>query len=1200
MSLIPDGVEPEFKRRRTGPLDTGYFNAIGLPGVEAVNKDTGNVIGGYNGNTDRIQFTGDGTELFYPPDAVYLDSGTRDFMMRVKDPAEPSAVKYRKIGEIQRFEYENTLGLNFVSRQEFVDADLSNVKFGSVATDGRFFYLKTPDPDKQNVIPDKGGWVPYGERVDVGHFGGDYSGTSNSTPAFQAAIDYVSSLSDPRARRVYCSGGTGNNTLKIEGQGMDITTDDVIIDLDTCVIDASDFDQTPRERAVFNFKGPGTNEADKTTLSENMGYSTDRFSVTDADFPAEDGDLVLIRSGGYNVYKDKICNEIRRVYRDNSTSYRTEDRVSWGYPAGAEVFLLRPLKRCQLLGGRIVGGYYNNYPNGFGQSGVYGEYCDEFTLRGCRIQGFENKGVEFLFSYQCKFYDFEIHGHPPDFPQVYDEGNTSGYYGIWTNHSTHSHIRNLVGYRTRHLKDGNYETQTLVENVTSFHNHKAAFTCHDSTSHDCVFRNCSAYSTVDGGFMLWRSSGSVTYENCRCVATNGCLHSPAPGATDLPTVDEMPRRRLVWKNCHFVITRPYEAINTAFTGDSNYNLDVDVIDSTFIRLGTRPQDFRYQKRGAVYFGQFGEGNRYRVIGCTIKTLDASEAALFSEDGGDSLMIRDCVFASRNTCVLIGSLRSASVIDLIGNTFVSEDANCVRREGNNFSDMSPFILRLIGNSFFRVDKAELMTNPDNRKEMGSGETHALLGRSGGMVDQSVIVISDNSVNHLSADRPYIVDVRGFQQRIGSGNVNLSTGDIVPGCNGDFRTELLNTTVNGDLTVSNGSTTVRDLIVNAKSSAPGEDRFLRGVVTDSGAGNEGAGCELGLTPGNTKNVRILAFDGKGNETEIKLIPNSSDGNPIIDIPVDDIRIGLEGGSNRHLDLAQIITDLQAQTTNAVTTGSDASLNSLITTGGGTTVDSSGSIIVRSVPTSFDAPAGNGTQTRTVGILFPESPRAYSISSDGGTLIFRGGGGGEYRDILTLGISGRLYSDNGGMEVGPASVMELNTDNVAIGDPGGSNRHANLPQVITDLQNQISNLQNDLQTARSRYYGTGAIAWGTIDLGDSPITIQDSDNMGTSLDANDSFKWAVNRLSNGEIEFVYPDSVETTTNKNISIHVEALRYAGNAIPSETTFSSEYTTAQNSSRPAIILRCFSNGVNYDGVFKVTIMKNTMGLSGAGIQYPI
>lgn len=55
----------EFKRRRTGVLSTGYFNAIGLPGVQVCDAD-GNEIEDHPANKTQINFDGDVTKLFHP------------------------------------------------------------------------------------------------------------------------------------------------------------------------------------------------------------------------------------------------------------------------------------------------------------------------------------------------------------------------------------------------------------------------------------------------------------------------------------------------------------------------------------------------------------------------------------------------------------------------------------------------------------------------------------------------------------------------------------------------------------------------------------------------------------------------------------------------------------------------------------------------------------------------------------------------------------------------------------------------------------------------------------------------------------------------------------------------------------------------------------------------------------------------------
>lgn len=59
-----DCQEPDYKRRRTGVLATGYFNLIGLPGVSA--RVAGDPVSDPR-NVEQIKFDGNANQLFYPP-----------------------------------------------------------------------------------------------------------------------------------------------------------------------------------------------------------------------------------------------------------------------------------------------------------------------------------------------------------------------------------------------------------------------------------------------------------------------------------------------------------------------------------------------------------------------------------------------------------------------------------------------------------------------------------------------------------------------------------------------------------------------------------------------------------------------------------------------------------------------------------------------------------------------------------------------------------------------------------------------------------------------------------------------------------------------------------------------------------------------------------------------------------------------------
>lgn len=61
----------QFKRQRTGVLNTGYFNAVALPGIQA-EEDGEEVQHPYN--RTQIAFNGDASQLFYPKDFLNVSS----------------------------------------------------------------------------------------------------------------------------------------------------------------------------------------------------------------------------------------------------------------------------------------------------------------------------------------------------------------------------------------------------------------------------------------------------------------------------------------------------------------------------------------------------------------------------------------------------------------------------------------------------------------------------------------------------------------------------------------------------------------------------------------------------------------------------------------------------------------------------------------------------------------------------------------------------------------------------------------------------------------------------------------------------------------------------------------------------------------------------------------------------------------------
>jgi len=89
--MTDDGVT--YKRRRTGPLHTGYFNLIGLPGVQ---KERDGVQVDDSWNREQIKFNGDASQLYYPPDFITVTGD--DVYIRAKRADDTYST--RKIGSL--------------------------------------------------------------------------------------------------------------------------------------------------------------------------------------------------------------------------------------------------------------------------------------------------------------------------------------------------------------------------------------------------------------------------------------------------------------------------------------------------------------------------------------------------------------------------------------------------------------------------------------------------------------------------------------------------------------------------------------------------------------------------------------------------------------------------------------------------------------------------------------------------------------------------------------------------------------------------------------------------------------------------------------------------------------------------------------------------------------------------------------------
>lgn len=185
MATDPDtGIS--YKRQRNGALHTGYFNKIGLPGVQSFRN-------GLEAETpwsrEQITFDGDASQLFYPPDMFQIE----DRIVYIKVKKDDGTYARRRVGYLDS---ENQLALvtQFATRADFMAADLQGYPKGAMAwvRDPDTFYIRDPDVDSAPDAADKVGWRRHGPNYNQGEVDGNIVSAIADRKQFQIDVsDYI-------------------------------------------------------------------------------------------------------------------------------------------------------------------------------------------------------------------------------------------------------------------------------------------------------------------------------------------------------------------------------------------------------------------------------------------------------------------------------------------------------------------------------------------------------------------------------------------------------------------------------------------------------------------------------------------------------------------------------------------------------------------------------------------------------------------------------------------------------------------------------------------------------------------------------------------------------------------------------------------------------------------------------------------------
>jgi hypothetical protein len=483
------------------------------------------------------------------------------------------------------------------------------------------------------------------EIVSVADYGADLTGATDGTAAVQAAID-----ANPGKTIVF-----PNGVVKIDSRVI-VTSDDTVLDLGNCEIDARTFTgwatgvnsgwDTGRFRSVFEFRGTLKSP---TTLNGDVSVNSATITVADATGIAI-GDLIRIASDGQLWYTENstawYVEETNEVVGISGNTLTLAYRTKFAYDATAHtvnVEVYTPIKNCQLVGGRSFGGgVRGNILNGFGPSFALFEGFKDCACRPDYVEGFQNGVMRFNYGIGAVFDGGTIRGHAADYTTAIVEDQNSGFYGPWFARGRDGYFRCKNAYRLRHVQDGSQFDGCRIEMMNPPQGgHNTPYGAHGGTD-NFVFDRC--HYTGNFSAVLWRGfSVEVTGCRWRCLASQRSGFGDAAGS-----YSDMPRRYVFRDNdisasrhailmlCHRIgtlqITGSQRLENALEAGFPSVLVTRARVAQSFVGSGTdiitvSAEALRYSADALV------DGDIVNLDGVTLRGYTATGARLFTSQTG---------------------------------------------------------------------------------------------------------------------------------------------------------------------------------------------------------------------------------------------------------------------------------------------------------------------------------------------------------------------------------------------------------------------------------------------------------------------------------------------------------------------------------------------------------------------------------------
>lgn len=1153
MATDPDtGVT--YKRRRTGPLYTGYFNKIGLPGVQSFQN-------GLQTDTpwsrEQIAFDGDASQLFYPPDMFQIENR----IVYIKVQNADGTYAQRRVGYLD----SDPLALVtfFPAREDFINADLSDYPKGAMAAIPGTLYVR--DPDAQNAISDKPGWREYVTDDAVGFdrlttdldsrvrgMNGvdvrDYidptemSNISAFTPtadvrgAFNQAYDDV-----PDGGVIYFPPGRymldgnvlmagGNKSITLLGNG--------------AVFDFSSQQGNSDTTEWFALKGPGTGGSTEymvtavTQVRGNEGPWTDpndvpsiTLTVGGSGFESSAfsrNDRILIRSskfmqGNKPTFKTQdpgAVLTVREVDAANNKIYTDQwylnDTYNWADASQYDITVRKiGLSQFHVRGIEFIGPYIAPDAGLTFHWGLLIEYGSRCVVSDCTFRNFYFKGLDLRRSddvmvRNCRFMGFDFAYKPDDQDMAY----RTRYTAASVTGTRKCSILGCHAERVRRLidvEDSNgfsncasllVANNTVINSVSGFGNH---FSGEDGTYLNNLVINCIGASGFRSMNQTFRGN---TFMNCASGISSGLGYGLGGGGAQ--------------KFGNFV------AQSNSFLGSSKGILLLNdfnniVIQNNFMEVGYVGIEFRCKYMGNVNITD-------NVIHCAPQTgVEGTWAAEYPEDVNRKKSWDDADYwtSSEGQYTRIGIVknnrkglsRTVMTGKVCGNDIRYFEIGYLDSGAGEVGPYNTFpggasqptparqpFLDLGNNTFECVDggvsfflgRVNVPIPNRNFSPTGDGEFNPYNWTTTRAPIIGRYFIHDNFTN----DKKYFrfVGIANDQHEVAFFQVapffrNNFFGDnsFCEGCpiKPDSTLDSIFEGSSGGYPLAVGPAFVEQVdegwLVTRVYDLPEKESQL----TSFDQGNKGWVC---VSPGTsrpnsfanpmsgTQGSRTLSNPNQrpfrsGMKIGARITIQNPDGvsrdlytvttikNDGFDIEVDrDLVTDYTDADTRlvparyALYTPQKSSVFQDDVTVTGSAGFDTDNQGLIFSANhGIQKDYFGSTYV------IPKPLGFGATSRPVSRWATAVNAGGLQSAHGFNFEGRIQAQDEVRSLVSiLGLNGRTFFRQGlATNQGEDGSVELNTDSVTIGDPNGSNRHTNLAQIITNLQNQVDSLQQQTST-------------------------------------------------------------------------------------------------------------------------------------------